>query len=325
LEFTSLRYFFEAARAGSIRQAAEHIHVVPSAISRQIAKLEHELGAPLLERHYNGVRLTPAGRLLADQLEVTVRDLARIRSQIDELKGLRRGEVTIYCIEGLVDTYLPSAITKFRESYHEITFRIVVASTDRIIEALVADESDIGITLNAPKRPDLTCCAWWEEPLEVVVAPFHALSRRRSIGLAELAKFSVALPETSFGVRRLVDRNARKNGVELKLVTTTNSILAANAMARHGGVYTLMPRFAVARDCEAGTLVTVPIKNRNLELSRVEICVHRGRTLPVAPREFLSSLIAAPPGPPSERGVRTGGARLREASSGVSADRTTIA
>ena len=49
MDFTALRYFFEAAQTGSIRQAAEHVHVAPSAISRQIAKLEHEVGARLLE------------------------------------------------------------------------------------------------------------------------------------------------------------------------------------------------------------------------------------------------------------------------------------
>ena len=153
LELTSLRYFFEAARAGSIRQAAEHIHVAPSAISRQIAKLEHEFGSPLLERHSNGVRLTPAGKLLAGQLQLTVRDLARVRSQIDELKGLRRGEVGIYCIEGLVDTYLPRAIAEFHQQYPDITFNITVASTDQIIERLLADETDIGICLNRRHGP----------------------------------------------------------------------------------------------------------------------------------------------------------------------------
>jgi DNA-binding transcriptional LysR family regulator len=87
MEFTSLRYFFETVKAGSIRQAAEHIHVAPSAISRQIAKLEHELGAALFERRSTGVRLTPAGEILAGQLQSTVRDLMRVRGQIDELNG----------------------------------------------------------------------------------------------------------------------------------------------------------------------------------------------------------------------------------------------
>jgi DNA-binding transcriptional LysR family regulator len=288
LEFTSLRYFFEAARAGSIRQAAEHIHVAPSAISRQIAKLEHELGSPLLERYSNGVRLTPAGKLLASQLQSTVRDLMRVRSQIDELKGLSRGEVTIHCIEGLVDTYLPQAIRRFHDLYPDITYRISVASTDQIIEALVADETDIGIALNPPKRPDIICSGSWEEPLKVVVAPQHSLSRRRSVSIRDLSNLQAALPDTSFGVRRLVDRILRKTGVGLKLVVTTNSILTTSSIARQGVAYTIMPKFAVARDCEAKTLVAIPIKDLNLELARVPL--HRASGASVDPcRRFASN------------------------------------
>jgi DNA-binding transcriptional LysR family regulator len=297
VDLTSLRYFFEAVRAGSIRQAAEHIHVAPSAISRQIAKLEHELGSPLLERRSNGVRVTPAGELIANQLQSTVRDLTRVRAQIDELKGLHRGEVTIYCIEGLVDTYLPRAIKQFHDRYPDITFKIVVASTDRILEALVSDEADLGIALNPPKRPEIISSGGWTEPLQAVVAPFHALSRRRSVTLSELSRFPVALPDTTFGVRRLIERSLRKSGVQLKLLVITNSILTTSSIVRQGAAYTLMPKFAVARDCEANTLLTIPIRDPGIELASVELCIHRSRTLPIAAREFLSSLTADPSRP----------------------------
>jgi len=142
-----------------------------------------------------------------------------------------------------------------------------------------------------------------------VVAPFHSLSRRESIALKELSQSSAALPDNSFGVRRHINRMLSRTGVELKLLVTTNSILATTSMAREGAVYTLMPRFAVTRDCEARTLVAIPLNDQDLELSRVEICMHRSRTLPVAPREFLSSLVAdlsgSFGGPTSRTGVPT--------------------
>jgi DNA-binding transcriptional LysR family regulator len=294
LDLTSLRYFFEAARTGSIRQAAEHVHVAPSAVSRQIAKLEHEFGSPLLERRSNGVRLTPAGELLARQLQLTIRDLAQVRGQIDDLKGLRRGEVTIYCIEGLVDSFLPSAIGRFNGRYAEITFNVVVASTDRILEALACDEADIGIALNSPARAPINVTAAWNEPVRVIVAPFHPLATRRSVSLRELAGYGATLPDSSFGVRRLVDRLLAAHGVSARLVVTTNSILMTTSIARQGIAYTLMPAFAVARDLETGALLAIPIADRDLEPARVEICTHLGRRLPVAASEFLSFLQGDP-------------------------------
>jgi DNA-binding transcriptional LysR family regulator len=290
MDLTSLRYFFEAARTGSIRQAAEHVHVAPSAVSRQIAKLEHEFGSQLLERRSNGVRLTPAGELLAKQLQLTVRDLSRVRGQIDELKGLRRGEITIYCIEGVVDSYLPIAIGRFHKRYPEITFNVIVASTDRIIEALVDDEADIGIALNSPGRGPITITGGWTEPVQAIVAPFHPLADRKSISLRELADYRAALPDASFGVRRLIDRILGARSVPLRMLVTTNSILTTASITRQGVAYTLMPNFAMARDLETGALVAVPIVDSDIEMARVEFCTHESRHLPIAAREFLSFL-----------------------------------
>lgn len=290
MDLTALRYFFEAARTGSIRRAAEHVHVAPSAVSRQIAKLEHEFGSPLLERRSNGVRLTPAGELLAKQLQLTVRDLTRVRGQIDELKGLRRGEVSVYCLEGLVDNYMPTVISRFNARYPDITFNVVVASTDRIVEALINDEADIGIPLNAPKRSPIVSCGGWSEPVQAIVAPFHPLAKQSGVRIAELAQYRAALPDSTFGVRRLVDRILNSRDLTLRLLVTTNSILMTTAIARQGIAFTLMPHFAVARDCATKALVAIPIIDEEIEQAHVEFCIHQGRRLPIAPREFLSFL-----------------------------------
>lgn len=78
MQFSALRYFLETARLGSIRRAAEVLHVAPSAVSRQIALLEQNFGAPLFERHATGVRLTTAGQVFSRQARATVRDFDRL-------------------------------------------------------------------------------------------------------------------------------------------------------------------------------------------------------------------------------------------------------
>ncbi|MBV8891425.1 MAG: LysR family transcriptional regulator, partial [Acidobacteria bacterium] len=69
MDFTALRYFYETAHSRSIRAASERLHVSPSAISRQIAKLEHELRAPLFDRRAHGMSLTAAGEILRSEVE----------------------------------------------------------------------------------------------------------------------------------------------------------------------------------------------------------------------------------------------------------------
>src|SRR5690606_16434101 len=113
MNLTGLRYFHEVAVSGSIRQAAERVHVAASALSRQISKLEHEFDTPLLERRTTGVVLTPAGHLLAQHTRTMFRDLQRLKSQVDDLRNLQRGLVTISVIEGIVSDLLPDIMTGF--------------------------------------------------------------------------------------------------------------------------------------------------------------------------------------------------------------------
>jgi DNA-binding transcriptional LysR family regulator len=290
MDFTALRYFFEAAQTGSIRQAAEHVHVAPSAISRQIAKLEHEMGTRLLERRANGVRLTPAGELLAAQLQITMRDFSRVRGQINELQGLRRGEVVVYCIEGLIESFLTKTLKRFNRAHPDITFQIIVGSTDMIIDALVKDEADIGIAMNSPPRPEIAMVGGWPEPLQAILSVTHPLSSRSSVALKELRAYPIVLPDRSFGVRRLVDRNLRRVSGPLNIAVTTNSILTTISVARLGIAWTLMPRFAVARECQAGAIKAIPLEDSDLEPAVVEICIHKARQLPLAAKAFLGSL-----------------------------------
>ena len=92
-----LNYVDEVVRARSIRKAAEQLNVTASAVNRRIMDLEKELGAPLFERRTRGVRLTAAGEVFVDYLRKQNGDVERMKSQIEDLKGLRRGTVRIAC------------------------------------------------------------------------------------------------------------------------------------------------------------------------------------------------------------------------------------
>jgi DNA-binding transcriptional LysR family regulator len=97
-----LRYIDEVARCGSIRTAADRLHVAPSAISRHIRNIEEDIGLLLFERHARGVVLTAAGVLFARSARSALLDHDRIRSEIEDVKGLRRGHIRIHTIDGLV-------------------------------------------------------------------------------------------------------------------------------------------------------------------------------------------------------------------------------
>src|SRR5260370_18721839 len=92
-----LRYVDEVARAGSIRKAADVLHVTASAVNRRIMDLEEKLGAPLFERRPRGVRLTEAGELFVRYIREKTGDVKSMKSQIEDLKDLRHGPARLAC------------------------------------------------------------------------------------------------------------------------------------------------------------------------------------------------------------------------------------
>src|ERR1700750_3359135 len=112
-----MRYVDEVARTGSIRKAADQLNVTASAVNRRIMDLEDELGAPLFERLPRGVRLTAAGEVFVHYLRKQNGEVGRMKSQIEDLKGLRRGTVRIACSQALALDFLPRAISEFRKSH----------------------------------------------------------------------------------------------------------------------------------------------------------------------------------------------------------------
>src|SRR5882762_3612716 len=112
-----LRYLDEVARSGSIRKASDKLNIASSSINRQILALEAELGSPIFDRLHRQLRLTSAGEVLIGHIRRTLKDLARAEAQIEDLKGLRRGEVSIALVGGLASTFISKVGAAFREQH----------------------------------------------------------------------------------------------------------------------------------------------------------------------------------------------------------------
>jgi DNA-binding transcriptional LysR family regulator len=293
VRFLTLRYFNEVARLRSIRKAADRLHVAPSAVSRQIAQLERELDAILFERSKLGVQLTPAGEVLARQSHRVFRDLDRARAGIDDLRGLSRGEVSVWVIEGLVSGLLPDILGNFHHRHPGVSFKIQTASTDRIIEALLEDEADIGITFNASPRPEIEVIAEHIEPISCLVAPTHEFSNRDKLSLDDICSQALALPEHSFGLRQVFERAIAKRQLNPKVFVTTNSLELTKTLAATGMVIAFMPALTVISELASGGLRAIPISDPAFAAARSSISVHRDRPLSHAAQGFLKLLTAA--------------------------------
>jgi DNA-binding transcriptional LysR family regulator len=291
VSLTRFRYFFKVARLGSVREASAVLHVASSAISRQIDKLEKEMGAELFEPKGRGIRLTAAGEILARQVGLIIDSLEQAHSQIDDLLGLQRGHVHLWTVEGSVGDLVMPAIASFRKDHPAVTYEITVASSDRIIAALVEDDADLGIVFNPPELTELVSVGQGVNALHGILHPRHPAVRARRITFRDFASYPLALPDRSFGLRHMIDAAAKVHGVKLEPVLTTNSIEGLRAFARAGAGVTILPPFAVVSDLKQGTLRTRSLLERELRMARTAILARRDRQLPLVATRIAEYLL----------------------------------
>lgn len=290
MSLTRYRYFAAVADHGSVREAADALRVAPSAISRQIAGLEEEYSTVLFERRARGMRLTTAGAAVLETARTILNCVQRARSTIEELQGIRRGHVRAWTVEGAIDDFLYPALASFSAAHPAVSFEVMIASSDQLMQRLIHDEADVVVAFNPILHRGVSSLAEIADPLVAAVHPGHAFATRRSATIAEIGELRLALPDRTFGIRRLIDDVAAATGVELKPALVTNSIESLRSFARAGMGVSVLTTFSIQRDMSEGRLVSIPIQGRNLQKACVKICVRKGRSLPPAVRALARHL-----------------------------------
>lgn len=286
---TTLRYFCEVARTGSIRRAAEHLNVATSAISRQMANLEATLGAALFERHARGVRLTEAGRLFYDHAHNSLLGLEKVRGEIDALANVRRGHIRIATVEGLISDLVPDAVADYRQRSPGITFSVLTAGTTGIVKAVAEDSADVGFAFHPQPHRDVEVYQEAAQPLHAVLAADAPFSVPATPHLRDLVDLPLIIPpDRSYGIRQLLDMVATDDGLDLAPSVTSDSIAGLRELAARGLGITFLPLPSVHRDVRAGRVRAIPMADDSLRAARIAILVRRDRQLPPATRAFLS-------------------------------------
>jgi DNA-binding transcriptional LysR family regulator len=191
VETRLLEVFDTVAELGSITAAARALRYTQSAVSRQIAALEAEIGAPVLDRLPRGVALTEEGRLLRPYAREVLDRLAAARRDLADLRGLARGRLRVGAFPTAVAALVPRSMAAFRAAYPDVALSLVEGLTPRLLDRLAAGDADVSVVSSSPSgvvddpRADLHHLL--DERLLVAVARTHPLARRRTVRLAELA------------------------------------------------------------------------------------------------------------------------------------------
>lgn len=287
---TSLRYFVEVARAGSLAEAASVLNVAVSAISRQIAKLENEVGTPLFERLPRGMILTDAGENLARYAR---RALIEAEAALGELRSvdLDGGLTRVGCTEGFSRNLVPNAFANRFAANPRARFALRVGRHSQVSRWVENGEVDLGVSFTTESAGNVKVELSVPMPVFALVPKDHPLATRDQVRLSDLVAWPIALLEQGTTVRQLVELACAASNIRLEPVFTTNNSTALHTFAARTGAITFGGQFAIFGLPHQSSLVARPIADKEFQNRQLQISSMMGRGLPRHVRACLSELI----------------------------------
>jgi DNA-binding transcriptional LysR family regulator len=288
MDLRQLEILQAIAYTGSFTACGRKLHVSQSAISRQIALLEEELGEPLFLRIGRKVRMTPAAEALVQlgqRVSQDVREtVASVTDRTRELRGTLRlsGGMTV-CL------YLfPTLVKQLRRSHPKLDVKMMVATAGRSVEEIRAGHVDTGLLTLPVDEADLVTLPVLREELLLVTMPGHPLAKRKKISAQDIAGEPFVAFEAGSGTRRVIDRFFLSENIEPNIVMETENVEIIKAMVKTGLGIGIVPYIAVAREVRARQFFVTRVEGHELVRETGWVYARANRT----PR-IIDELLAA--------------------------------
>ena len=250
LDVRRMRVLREVAARGSFSAAAESLSFTQSAISQQVAALERETGATLLERGSRGVRLTDAGRALVGHADAILARLDDAEEELAALAGLRGGRLRLASFQSAGATLVPRAVAAFKSRHPEVELSMVEAEPDDAQERLRGGEIDLALVYDYEPVPgslgtDLELSPLIDDTYDAVVAKDHPLATRRRLKMADLSGEPWIASSPRCGCRAITERACSDAGFDARVAFEADETMSAMALVAAGVGVTIFPRLAL--------------------------------------------------------------------------------
>ena len=288
----NLRYVETVAREGSIRKAADKLAITSTALNRRILALEEELGYPLFERLPSGVRLNTAGEIFVDFVRRQFSDLERVKSQMADLAGMRRGHISVISSPEALKYFLPEQLALYREQYPQVTFDIKRAYGAEAEAALIRLEADIALTMEPVQSPQFKVMASAPQNVHVMMAADHPLAGKQEMRLRDCIGYPVILPSPQNGIRQLIDLSLLMTPLPLAVVGESDSLDFLYTYLKKEQALSFQVPIAQHRDAES-SLSSVPLNTRDVKRGVLHVGHLKDRVLSVAASKFLEQIMTS--------------------------------
>jgi DNA-binding transcriptional LysR family regulator len=203
MDLDQLHTFLEIVRLKSFSKAAQSCFRTQPAVSAQVRQLEQDLNASLFERLGTKIALTPAGRIFAEYAEQILELRRRAQNTINELERVPRGELVIAANEATCIYVLPGVFSEFKKRYPNVQVLVDRSYGSRVVEAVVDNQADFGITQLPVKEKRLQVNKIHSDEIKLIAPASHPLAEKKQVLAADLLGQPLLLPKTGTTRARL--------------------------------------------------------------------------------------------------------------------------
>ncbi|SOC41097.1 LysR family transcriptional regulator [Ureibacillus acetophenoni] len=261
MELRQLRYFVEVAEREHISEAAEHLHVAQSAVSRQIANLEDELGTPLFERIGRNVKLTPIGKIFLEHAITALKAIDFAAKQVEEYLDPAKGTIKIGFPTSLASYVLPTVISAFKKEYPDVSFMLRQGSYRYLIDAVKNRELNLAFLGPVPPKDEVTdTMILFSESIHALLPANHPFAKRERLNLSDLRNEKFVLFPEGYILHKVAIDACKSVGFVPNVKSEGEDMDALKGLVAAGIGVTLLPDSSINDNIPRFT-VKVPIDN----------------------------------------------------------------
>lgn len=280
MDLRQLRYFVAVADSGSISAAAVTLNVAQSAVSRQMLRLEDEVGGLLFQRSIAGTELTESGQLLLERARFILREIESATIDVSTFSREMRGTVRMAAPASAGRVLYVPLIERFYAQFPRVQLELAESTTDEMLRSLVTGGLDLGLVTDADPRGDVVLKPILREETVLLSPVGDPLSKRRSIAARDLAQMPIIIAP---GMRRIFEK---RYGTLHPIVQIHSSGPAAE-LTRSGVGYAVVPKSALGTPDMWHGLKGVPVGG--FEIVRM-LAWAKGRPASLAARAFRTAI-----------------------------------
>jgi len=289
MELYQLEHFIAVVEEHSFTKAAERVFRTQGAVSVTIRKLEEEVGVPLVVRNPHECTLTEAGHALLEHARRIIRLRDELQSRMADIRNLVSGRVTIAAHESAAQYLLSAPLTAFHLQHPNIKIKTSLCDGHQIAHLVAERDADLGFGIRQTNLRGLNAEMLLNDPLVLVVAPGHDLTRQRDVTMADLCHERFFIHSRRTPMLALVDRLFADHRVPFNVAAELANFETIKQFVATGGGVAIVPSSVARPDLEAGRLVAIPVTHLRIDRP-IEVVYSATAALLPAPAKLLELL-----------------------------------